>query len=348
MRTALTVMAVAVALVEAHPADACTTFVRETDGKIAIGRNYDWDMGQGLVMVNKRGVGKQALSVGPGDRPLRWRSKHGSVTFNQFGREMPNGGMNDAGLVVDVLWLAESHFPPLDARPSVNELQLVQYLLDSFTTIAEVTKAMREVRVGSVYGKLHYFVCDVSGSCAAIELIDGYTVVTPGVKALTNSTYAESSHALKKYNERPKTPEGADSLGRFVRASLLANSAPKKGQDTTAAVFDVLDAVAQGERTQWSIVYLPAEQRVYFRTRAKMRVKSLALAHFDLSCQSPVKVLDIDADIAGDVSPKLVDYTQAANGALVAKSLAPLKDDLPPTAAEQLTAYPAMLPCSDP
>ena len=59
----------------ARHADACTTFVHMVDGKVAIGRNYDWDMGQGLVIVNKRGVAKQAIPIGTGDRPLRWRSQ---------------------------------------------------------------------------------------------------------------------------------------------------------------------------------------------------------------------------------------------------------------------------------
>jgi len=61
----------------------CTTFLLEgADGRV-VGKSYDWHMGQGMVVVNKRGVGKLGLPMMPGDRPARWRSKFSSVTFNQ-------------------------------------------------------------------------------------------------------------------------------------------------------------------------------------------------------------------------------------------------------------------------
>ena len=42
-------------------AAACTTFMLERGGERVVGKSYDWYMGQGLVVVNKRGVGKQAV-----------------------------------------------------------------------------------------------------------------------------------------------------------------------------------------------------------------------------------------------------------------------------------------------
>src|SRR5215468_3296311 len=70
----------------ARPAAACTTFLLERGGQRVMGKSYDWHMGQGLVIVNKRGVAKQSLPAKPGDRPARWISRHASVTFNQYGR----------------------------------------------------------------------------------------------------------------------------------------------------------------------------------------------------------------------------------------------------------------------
>ena len=71
------------------PAGACTTFLMERGGELAVGKSYDWSMGQGLVLINKRGVAKRSLPLKPGDRPLQWIAQHASVTFNQYGREMP-------------------------------------------------------------------------------------------------------------------------------------------------------------------------------------------------------------------------------------------------------------------
>src|SRR5215831_2572293 len=114
-------------LPHARGADACTTFMLTRGSERVVGKSYDWAMGQGLVIVNKRGVAKQSVPAKPGDRAAQWMSRHASVTFNQYGREFPTGGMNDAGLVVEVMWLDSSQYERADRRPSLNELQWIQY-----------------------------------------------------------------------------------------------------------------------------------------------------------------------------------------------------------------------------
>jgi choloylglycine hydrolase len=37
----------------------------------------------------------------PGEKPLTWVATYGSVSFNQNGRELPCGGINEAGLVIE-------------------------------------------------------------------------------------------------------------------------------------------------------------------------------------------------------------------------------------------------------
>src|SRR5438067_1938354 len=110
MRRAICLLAVLAFI--PRPTRACTTFlVGDTVGKC-----YDWNMGQGLVLLNPRGLDKSAMPMSPTDRPARWHADHASLTFNQYGREMPNGGINEAGLVVEVMWLDETRLPPPDAR----------------------------------------------------------------------------------------------------------------------------------------------------------------------------------------------------------------------------------------
>ena len=72
----------------------CTTFCLVGKGEVLFGRNYDWIIGDGLVMINKRGVVKTATVV-ESNNVAKWVSKYGSVTFNQYGRENPAGGMNE-------------------------------------------------------------------------------------------------------------------------------------------------------------------------------------------------------------------------------------------------------------
>ena len=105
MRPRLLTVAVATMLVGWGVARACSTFVIEDGTRRVFGKNYDWDVADGLVIVNKRGMAKRALIAGPAgtEAAAEWVSRYGSVTFNQYGRELPCGGMNEAGLVMPVL-----------------------------------------------------------------------------------------------------------------------------------------------------------------------------------------------------------------------------------------------------
>ena len=109
----------------AVPGSACTTFCLRDGGRIVFGKNYDWSVGDGLLVVNKRGVARKADAESD-PRPASWTSKYGSVTFNQYGRDFPSGGMNEKGLAIELMWLEGSRYPAADARPGVDNLQWIQ------------------------------------------------------------------------------------------------------------------------------------------------------------------------------------------------------------------------------
>src|SRR5206468_3031917 len=173
---------------------ACTTFCLVGKGEVLFGRNYDWTIGDALVLVNKRGVAKTATII-DSDNGAKWISKYGSVTFNQYGRENPTGGMNEAGLVVEVMWLAETEYPKEDARPTVGSQEWVQYQLDTSATVREAIRNARRVRIASVV-KIHYLISDRAGNAATFEFLNGRLVIHTGarlaVSTLTNDTYEKS------------------------------------------------------------------------------------------------------------------------------------------------------------
>src|SRR5690349_900031 len=82
--------------IDAHP---CTTFCMNVEGRVVFGQNYDWETRNGRIMINKRSVARQSLT----QRPAFWVSQYASITFNQYGRDFPSGGMNEAGLVVALM-----------------------------------------------------------------------------------------------------------------------------------------------------------------------------------------------------------------------------------------------------
>ena len=105
----------------AIPGDACTSFLLKHPKGPLMAKNYDWDVPDGLVVVNPRGLAKTALV--PGDAsPVRWTSRYGSLTFNQYGREFPMGGMNETGLAMEVLWLPDTVYPESGDRRSKRKI----------------------------------------------------------------------------------------------------------------------------------------------------------------------------------------------------------------------------------
>ena len=310
----------------AAQADACTTFQKVDGGTTLFCKSYDWGQGEGMVMVNKRGMEKKALLMDPADVQAVWTSKYASISFNQYGREMPQGGMNEAGLGVEVMVLGQTEYPPQDERPTVNELQRVQYCLDNSATIAGLSAGLPEIRPTKIQASLHYLACDATGACAAIEYIDGELALTTGddlvVNTLTNSTYAASVEYLGQFvgfgGESP-IPESAGSLDRFVRASALALQEATLPEPDE--VFGILTSVSQGDYSKWNIVYDLTAGRMHWRTLTMPKIKWVDLAHFDLDCTSPVMLLDIDADLTGDVADAFEPYTMEANKALLDKTL---------------------------
>ncbi len=97
-------------------------------------------------MINKRNVTKTAAAFPP-EKPITWTSKYGNITFNQMGREFPYGGINEAGLVIEQMWLDKTRYPVSDNRYGLSELQWIQYQLDNSATINDVIASDTLVRV---------------------------------------------------------------------------------------------------------------------------------------------------------------------------------------------------------
>jgi penicillin V acylase-like amidase (Ntn superfamily) len=148
----------------APSAYACTTFCLLSEGRIVLGKNYDWYFAAGSVIVNKRGAERFAYPLN--DSGAKWISKYGSVTFNQYGRDAPSGGMNEAGLVVEILWMTGTTYPAPDHRPAVDGSGWAQYQLDTARSVDEVLASDATVRITRTAGRLHYLVADRLTGCS--------------------------------------------------------------------------------------------------------------------------------------------------------------------------------------
>ncbi|HKI01384.1 MAG TPA: linear amide C-N hydrolase [Thermoanaerobaculia bacterium] len=342
-------LCLALAALPVPEAGACTTFCLRKGREAVFGKNYDWNVGDGLLVVNKRGMAKTA-ALSPPEKPARWTSRYGSLTFNQYGREFPSGGMNEAGLAVELMWLDQTQYPAPDARPALGCLEWIQYQLDNFATVGEVAKNVGRLRV-SADAKIHYMACDKSGSCATVEYLDGKPVVHTGprlpVQALTNDPYADSLRFREQSRGGSREVQGVGSLPRFARASARVEEYAARGANPVRYAFETLDDVAQGTHTKWSIVYDLKAGRVHWRTRENRQMRSVTLSAFDLSCATPVRVLDVDEG-AGDMARRFAVYTPAANHNLVASAFSQTEflAGLPPEAAAETASHPETTSCT--
>ena len=152
----------------------CTTFTfQSSGGSLIFGRNFDFPTGVGKVNINQRDVLKEAF-VQPPEKVLQWRSCYGSISFNQVGREFPYGGMNEAGLVIEQMWLNEAKYPDVDQRTGLTELQWIQYHLDMSADVQQVIDSDSFLRISlQSTATLHFLIADSAGNTAVIEYLDG-------------------------------------------------------------------------------------------------------------------------------------------------------------------------------
>jgi choloylglycine hydrolase len=339
----------AVIALSATGAPACTTFVIRDGSELVLGKNLDWISGDGLVIVNKRGLAKKGLSD-PGQRPAQWVSKYGSVTFNQVGKELPYGGMNEAGLVVEQMMLEETVYPEPDERVSISECQWIQFQLDNFATVEEVIESDSLVRISPASTPLHFLILDASGNAATIEFLDGEMVYHTGedlpVKALANSTYSESVRCLRDSTGA----SGNLSLQHFLDAAAMIEGFGKgEVRDIIEYSFEVLERVSQGQFTRWSIVYDVANTRIYFKTSASPGVKVVDSGDFEYSCALLSMAVGIDLDKEGLVNGDFVDYTAAMNREVIFATFKIFREhdflDVSDSDLEALSDYPDAFEC---
>jgi penicillin V acylase-like amidase (Ntn superfamily) len=293
----------------------CTAFCLDNGDHCVFGANMDNTLEIGHLFINKRQVLKNTWDPSTSGEHARWTSRYGSVTINFVGYQMAWAGMNEAGLMISTMGLPETRGSTPDERPPFEAPFWMQYQLDNHSTVDQVIASDAEIRLAESAVD-HYLVCDRVGACATIEFIEGkmiyHTSNSLPVKVLTNNTYADSVRAWEE-NLLGKSPPEDNSLWRFITAANRVDAfEPSSSDEAITYAFDTLAAVSRRD-TVWSFVFDPANLRVYFRTNHNPSIRYLDLSTLDFSCSTPVRLLDIHADVSGNISDELVAYTHVAS-----------------------------------
>jgi choloylglycine hydrolase len=243
-RPAQTILALlATSIIAGSPigAEACTrTLYVGTEETVITGRNMDWaeDMGSNLY-VFPAGMQRDGAA---GPRSMRWTSKYGSVVTAGYEAGSADG-MNEKGLVANLLYLAESQYgQPLESRPLLSIAGWAQYVLDNFATVNEAVENLGNEPFSilapplpnGAAASLHLAISDAAGDSAIFEYVAGKLMIhhDKSYVVMTNSPVYEQQLALNEYWKAigglkflPGTSRAAD---RFVRASFLINAIPRQ------------------------------------------------------------------------------------------------------------------------
>lgn len=294
-------------------------------------RSMDWfnDIGTNLWAF-PRGI-KRDGAAGP--KSIQWTSKYGSVVAAGFDAATTDG-MNEKGLVANLLYLAESEYvKPInnDPRKPLSISVWTQYVLDNFATVTEAVEALRKepfyvipaMTPDGKPGTVHLAISDATGDSAIFEYVGGKLVIhhSRDYQVMTNSPVYEQQLALNDYWKQiggttmlPGTNRAAD---RFVRASFYINAIPKTSDsnEAVAAAFSVIRNVSVPlgittpnqpniSSTLWRTVSDQKNKRYFFESTRSPNVFWVNLTDLNFAEGSPTKKLTLTngAILAGNVA----------------------------------------------
>jgi choloylglycine hydrolase len=315
-------------------ARACTRAVYfGKEGQTVTGRTMDWkeDLASNL-WIFPRGMARDGAL---GESSFRWTSRYGSVVTSIYEGGTADG-INERGLVANLLYLAESEYPPPnDPRPGIVITAWTQYVLDRFASVAEAVaelnkETFRVVPVeapNGAKGTVHLAISDPSGDSAIFEYVEGKLVTHHArrYQVMTNSPVFHEQLALDNYWRQiggtvmlPGTNRAAD---RFVRASFYINACAQSAdpREAVASVFSVMRNVSVPRgittpaepniaSTLWRTVSDQKNLVYFYESTASPSPVWVRLTRIDFAEGSGVRKLTLvgNSDLGGDQTANFV------------------------------------------
>ena len=308
----------------------CSSFVLKNGKTVLLGKNFDWTFDNGYIIKNLKNTTKVAYCTHNGT-PASWTSKYGSVTFNQNGKEMPYGGMNDKGLVVEMLWLEDTRFNISEDKTYLNELEWIQYQLDNFQTVDEVVSNVETLKIYPIKGKIHYILADTYGKSVIIEYLDGKPMVyekeANACQAITNKSVAFSEKYID--NIQGIRQNNTSEIYRYHQLENQIKKLQNPSDYSEKTVFQLLESVSipKGDfKTVWSIVYNIETKSIAFYSHKNKEIKQINLNNIDF--EQGLSCFNINQNKETLLDNKLQPFSEKVNFEMVSASLTHLGFDM--------------------
>jgi len=301
----------------------CSAIVLKSGNQIFLAKNFDWTFREGIIIKNLRGTTKAAYFTHT-DEQATWTSRFGSISFNQNGKDMPYGGMNEKGLVVEMLWLELTKYNISEEKKYVNELEWIQYQLDNFETVQQVIDHLSDLKIYPIKGKIHYIVTDSNGQSVIIEYLNGkpttYKKEANICQAITNNSvfhsepYKNQIKGIRKNNTA--------STYRYYQLEQEISNINNQSELNETKAFNILKRVTipKGDfKTMWSIVYNINQRSVSFFTDTHTEVKTISISDLDFS--RDLAYLTLNQNEFKELGRALNELTEPINSSYVSSSL---------------------------
>ncbi|MHC5353648.1 linear amide C-N hydrolase [Myroides sp. LJL115] len=327
----------AIALGTWQESDACTRVVYKGPKNTNItARSMDWkDDIVPNMWVFPRGMQRNGVV---GKASAQWTAKYGSVVVSAFDIATADG-MNEKGLVSNILWLEESIYPTYNPNGNQKGISLAiwaQYVLDNYATVKEAVEDLQAnpviVVTDNTPGRdslatVHLSISDASGDNAIFEYIDGKLVIyhSPDYTVLTNSPTYDKQLAVRGYWDylpgNKVLPGTGRSEDRFVRADYYATAVEQSDNAKIAvgAAFSIIrncsvpygvhiDGQPNLSSTKWRTVADQKNLVYYYEDPLSLTPIWLDFNELDFSEKAKVKKINLANSpmIAGNSKDKLI------------------------------------------
>jgi hypothetical protein len=291
---AIAIITTLISLPLAPAALACSAFGGAVGGEPAVGKNFDWSDGEGLLVVNPRGRIRHAFLT-----PEReWTARYGSLALTILGPGLPVSGMNEAGLVFEAL-VDESAAVSTPDGQGYTSLEWGQYVLDRFERVSDALASLDDRGIEQLGVPLHFFLCDRTGTCAVVESgAKGTRVVRPAALSphvLSNGSWrADAAAARRRLDANPVSRFFSSSQTSSARFATLQAGMSDGALTDDGAVFALLDKARIRSLNQWQILWHQAKPQLAYRLRRDADdttgIRRVAFSAVDFACADAPRV----------------------------------------------------------
>ena len=269
-----------------RPGDyGCSTVcVKDKNGVVYFGRNFDWKKGRAMIVHTVPEHGYESLStcdldfLGFGDDyapdgSMRERIQTLAAIY------VPLDGMNEKGLVVADLMAGDNEETHQKTdKPDLTTTTAIRLMLDRAANVDEAVELLKQYDMNSSIGAAHHFsLADATGKSVVVEYVNGEMLVAE-TNVVTNHYLADSA---KKGVGSEQSHQRFDKLSKSCGPDFVLGKSGD-GQYRWGPGFPfqevraLLASVAQSQYprtdgdndvTLWSIYYEPGNQKAdfYFR-----------------------------------------------------------------------------------